>query len=72
MSSSVPTAATRPAPVFAWLGPLSGFAELGTAGYPRSVRRRLTIVNAMALLIAVFSVIYACVFAYYGAHLYAT
>jgi adenylate cyclase len=60
----------RDAPLFAWLGLLSGFVEFGTAGYSRTVRRRLTIVNAMAFLIAVFSVIYACVFAYYDAHLY--
>ena len=51
---------------FPHLGPLAGFVEFGTAGYPRAVRRRLTIVNAMALLIAVFSAIYAGVFAYYG------
>lgn len=70
MSKSETTMTARPAPVFAWLGPLSGFAEFGTAGYPRAVRRRLTIVNAMAFLIAVFSVIYASVFAYYDAHLY--
>jgi len=60
----------RDAPLFAWLGPLAGFAELGTAGYPRAVRRRLTIVNVMAFLIAVFSAVYACVFAYYGVHTY--
>jgi adenylate cyclase len=70
MSKSETTTAARDAPLFAWLGPLSGFAEFGTAGYSRTVRRRLTIVNAMAFLIAVFSVIYACVFAYYDAHLY--
>jgi adenylate cyclase len=56
--------------LFSWLGPLGRFAELGTAGYPRGVRRRLTIVNAMAFLIAIFSVIYACVFAYYDMHDY--
>jgi adenylate cyclase len=70
MSKDETIAAPRPAPVFAWLGPLAGFAEFGTEGYPRAVRRRLTIVNAMALLIAVFSVIYAGVFAYYDAHAY--
>jgi adenylate cyclase len=64
------TAALRAAPLFAWLGPLAGFAEFGTAGYPRQVRRRLAIVNVMALLIAAFSVIYAGVFAYYDAHAY--
>lgn len=60
----------RAAPLFAWLGPLARFAELGTAAYPRAVRRRLTIVNMMALLIAVFSAIYAAVFAYYGVGTY--
>ena len=53
--------------LFPWLGPLAGFVELGTAGYSRPVRRRLKIVNAMALLIAVFSAIYAGIFAYHGA-----
>jgi adenylate cyclase len=62
--------AARDAPLFAWLGPLSAFAELGTAGYPRAVRRRLSIVNVMALLIAVFSAVYAVVFASYGAATY--
>ena len=52
---------------FPWLGPLAGFVALGTAGYSRSVRRRLKIVNAMALLIAAFSAIYAGIFAYHGA-----
>jgi hypothetical protein len=55
MSEDKTIAAPRAAPVFAWLGPLAGFAEFGTEGYPRAVRRRLTIVNAMAFLIAVFS-----------------
>jgi adenylate cyclase len=70
MSKDKTIATRRAAPVFAWLGPLAGFAEFGTEGYPRAVRRRLTIVNAMALLIAVFSMIYAGVFAYYDAHAY--
>lgn len=70
MTNPSTSALSRPAPVFAWLGPLSAFAELGTEGYPRAVRRRLTIVNAMAFLIAVFSIIYAIVFAYYDAHQY--
>jgi adenylate cyclase len=48
------------------LGPLAQFIEFGTAGYPRPVRRRLKIVNAMALLIAVFSAVYAGVFALHG------
>ncbi len=70
MSNSGTTAPARPAPVFAWLGPLSAFAEFGTEGYPRAVRRRLTIVNMMALLIAVFSAVYAGVFAYYNVQAY--
>jgi adenylate cyclase len=70
MSKGGTTAAARAAPLFAWLGPLAKFAALGTAGYPRPVRRRLAIVNVMAFLIAVFSAIYACVFAYYGVHAY--
>ena len=70
MSQDGSVAGPCDAPLFSWLGPLGRFAELGTAGYPRGVRRRLTIVNAMAFLIAVFSVIYACVFAYYDMHDY--
>src|SRR4029453_14956796 len=38
--------------------------------YPRSVRRRLAIVNLMALTIAVFSVVYSFVFAAYGLDTY--
>jgi adenylate cyclase len=49
---------------------LTRFAEAGTAPYPRAVRRRLTIVNLMALLIAVFSAVYAIVFTVYGPALY--
>jgi adenylate cyclase len=64
------TIALRDIPLFAWLGPLARFVEWGTAAYPRPVRRRLTIVNAMALLIAVFSALYVFVFAYYGAATY--
>ncbi len=52
--------------LFPWLGPLTRFVEFGTASYSRPVRRRLKIVNAMALLIAVFSAIYAGIFAYRG------
>ena len=70
MSKAETTAPKRPAPLFAWLGPLSAFAEFGTEGYPRAVRRRLTIVNTMAFLIAFFSIIYAIVFSYYDAHAY--
>jgi adenylate cyclase len=58
------------APLFAWLGGFAGLAELGTAGYPRPVRRRLAIINLMAFLIALFSAIYAVVFALYGVEKY--
>jgi adenylate cyclase len=60
----------RDAPLFAWMGPLARFAEFGTGFYPRPVRRRLTIVNVMAFLIAVFSAVYAVVFASYGVSTY--
>ena len=70
MSQDGSVAAPCDAPLFSWLGPLGRLAELGTAGYPRAVRRRLTIVNVMAFLIAVFSVIYAGVFFYYDMHDY--
>jgi adenylate cyclase len=69
MSKRETLAASRGTP-FAWLGPLGRFAEFGTAGYPRAVRRRLAIVNLMALTIAIFSVVYAGVFAAYGADTY--
>ncbi len=59
--------AWRDAPLFAWLGPLSSLLQAGTSGYPRPVRRRLAIVNAMALLIAIFSAAYAVIFALHGA-----
>ncbi|MBE3112446.1 MAG: adenylate/guanylate cyclase domain-containing protein [Acidobacteria bacterium] len=49
---------------------LTRFAEAGTAPYPRAIRRRLTIVNLMALLIAAFSAVYAVVFTVYGPALY--
>jgi adenylate cyclase len=61
---------SRDAPLFAWLGPLNRFAELGTTGYPRPVRRRLTIVNLMAFTVAVFSAVYVIVFAYWGVQAY--
>jgi adenylate cyclase len=64
------TLAARSGTPFAWLGPLGRFAEFGTAGYPRAVRRRLAIVNLMALTIAIFSVVYAGVFAAYGTGTY--
>jgi adenylate cyclase len=65
MSQDASLAAPGDAPLFAWLGRFGRFAEIGTSGYCRSTRWRLTIVNAMALLIAIFSVIYAAVFSYY-------
>ncbi len=54
------------APLPAWLVPLSRLAEVGTHDYPRATRRRLKIVNVMAFMIAIFSVIYAGVFAAFG------
>ena len=60
----------RDAPLFAWMGSLARFAEFGTSGYPHAVSRRLTIVNAMALLIAVFAAVYVFVFAYFGVDTY--
>ncbi|MGK2922783.1 MAG: adenylate/guanylate cyclase domain-containing protein [Methyloceanibacter sp.] len=54
------------APLPAWLVPLSRLAEAGTHDYPRATRRRLKIVNVMAFMIAIFSVIYAGVFAAFG------
>ena len=56
--------------LLAWLGPLGRFAQFGTELHPRSVRRRLAIVNLMALTIAVFSVVYSFVFAAYGLNTY--
>ena len=70
MSKGGTIATSRDAPLFAWMGPLARFAEFGTEGYPRPVRRRLTIVNVMAFLIAIFSAGYAVVFTYYGAEKY--
>jgi adenylate cyclase len=57
-------------PLIARLGRLAAFVHWGTADYPRPVRRQLAIVNAMALLIAVFSAVYVFVFAYYGVDTY--
>jgi adenylate cyclase len=70
MSKGGTIAAGRDAPLSAWLDPLARFAAFGTAGYPHPVRRRLIVVNVMALLIAIFSAIYAAVFALYGAGTY--
>jgi len=60
----------RDTPLPAWLGPLSRLAEIGIGGYPRATQRRLKIVNVMALMIAVFSVVYAGVFAAFGVNEY--
>jgi adenylate cyclase len=57
----------RETPPFSWA---SRFLDVGTASYPRPVRRRLVIVNAMALLIAIFSIVYATLFALHGASTY--
>lgn len=46
-------------PLISWSRTLSELAELGTKGYPRLVRRRLRILNLMALLIFVASFAYA-------------
>ena len=66
MSRPASVSEAQNAPLFAWLGRLARYAEAGTAGYPRPVRRRLAIVNLMAFLIAIFSAIYAVVFALHG------
>jgi adenylate cyclase len=50
----------------AWLQPLVDLTDVGTEGYPRATRRRLKIVNIMALMIAISSAIYAGVFAFWG------
>jgi len=50
----------------AWVNALTNFAKMGTGGYPPLVRHRLMIVNVMAYLIAVFSLIYAGLFSYFG------
>jgi adenylate cyclase len=57
-------------PLAPWLAPLSRLAEVGIAHYPRATRRRLKIVNVMAFMIAVFSLIYAGVFAVFGVEEY--
>jgi adenylate cyclase len=70
MSTGGTIRASGNAPLFAWLGPLAGLAELGTEGYPRPARRQMAVVNLMAALIAVFSAIYAVVFALHGVGVY--
>lgn len=57
-------------PLAPWLAPLSRLAETGIGHYPRATRRRLKIVNVMAFMIAVFSLIYAGVFAVFGVEEY--
>ena len=72
MSKSGTVAAARDAPLFAWLGRLPASPNSAPPAIRAPVRRRLTIINVMALLIAIFSAVYAGVFAYYGVgHLYA-
>jgi adenylate cyclase len=66
MNKPASLAEAQNAPLFAWLGGFARLAEIGTEGYPRPVRRRLAIVNLMAFLIAIFSAIYALVFALHG------
>jgi adenylate cyclase len=70
MSKGRTMRAPRDAQLLAWLGPFASFAAFGTEGYPRPVRRRLTIINLMAVLIAIFSAVYAGVFAFYGVDTY--
>jgi class 3 adenylate cyclase len=60
----------RDAPLLAWMKPLARFAEFGTSSYPPAVRRRLTIVNVMAFIIALSSAIYAVVYAFFGVDTY--
>jgi adenylate cyclase len=63
-------AATADASHSTWLKALAEFARMGTGSYPPMVRRRLMIVNVMAYLIAVFSLIYAALFAVFGFDVY--
>ena len=63
-------AATADASHSTWLNALAEFARMGTGSYPPMVRRRLMIVNVMAYLIAVFSLIYAGLFAVFGFDVY--
>ncbi len=59
-------AANDDTPRTTWVNALMRFAEMGTGGYPPLVRRRLMIVNVMAYLIAIFSLIYAALFTVFG------
>jgi adenylate cyclase len=43
--------------------PINRFLDLGTAGYPQRIRRRLKILNAVAALIVVSSTLYALTYA---------
>src|SRR5215470_5634161 len=50
--------------------PLARLLELGTAGYPHRIRRRLKILNALAALIVLSSGIYALSYAITDAYTY--
>ena len=50
--------------------PIRRFLNLGTAGYPLRIRRRLNILNAMAVLIAASSTLYALSYALTDAQRY--
>ena len=49
---------------------MARYAEVGAKDYPPATRRRLAVVNVMALLIAVFSAVYAALFLLYDAKAY--
>ncbi len=49
---------------------INRFLDLGLTGYPLRVRRRLKILNAMAVLIAASSIFYALAYALADAHAY--
>jgi adenylate cyclase len=49
---------------------VASLLDLGTAGYPLRIRRRLKILNALAVLIAVASAAYALSYAMADAHVY--
>jgi adenylate cyclase len=51
--------------------PITQLLELGTAGYPLRVRRRLKILNALAALIAISSSAYALSYVLADIHIYA-
>lgn len=69
--NEISEATHEPTPVLTALWDRLGqFAQLGTQGYPRAVRRRLAAVNVMAYLIAIFSLLYAGLFAVYDVEAY--